>query len=479
MADIINSLLTRLSKEEIPNVYSKKTLSNYTKNRLLEFQEEHVLKLINILLNNHIALDLSNTGTGKTYVACAICKELNRKPIIICPKTLIYNWYLILSYFNIEAYDIVNFETIKNAKSYTNKKCAYRQQSKYIKLIDADIHESIYKWCLPSDAIIIIDEVHRCKDPSTFNGKLLLSTKQAIDNKIPVVLLSATIYEKFNDMKIVFYLLGIIPGIQNYNHYIKIVKNNHSEFRRKTDKENIKSTIIYKEIENFCSMLKIKDLGDRFPLNQVCVQQFMIDNFDDVKNAYDKIEKLIYKLKENTGSHHLAKIQKLKQEIELHKAPIFIEQAKLYLDEKKSVVIFVNYLDTLNFLIGELNIKCQIHGNQTLEERKNSIDLFQSNKENIIICQIRAGNVGIGLHDLDGNHPRISLINYPDSATDLLQALGRIYRSGTKSVVLQRIISIANIPYEMKIMDNINNKLKNISTINNDDLNTYNFEIIN
>ena len=71
-------------------------------------------------------------------------------------------------------------------------------------------------------------------------------------------------------------------------------------------------------------------------------------------------------LKNNPSKHHLAKIQKLKQEIEFRKVPIFIEQAQLYLDDGKSVIIFVNYLDTFEFLSKELDIKCKIHGSQTM-----------------------------------------------------------------------------------------------------------------
>jgi superfamily II DNA/RNA helicase len=173
----------------------------------------------------------------------------------------------------------------------------------------------------------------------------------------------------------------------------------------------------------------------------------------------------------------LAKIQKLKQEIEFRKVPIFIEQAQLYLDEEKSVIIFVNYLDTLHILAQELDIKCKIYGDQSMEKRQEAIDLFQSNEERIIICQIRAGGVGISLHDLHGGHPRVTLINYPDSASDLLQALGRAPRAGAKTAVLQRIIFVANVDYEKKIMQNINKKLANISAINDGDLEGYKYKI--
>ena len=68
-------------------------------------------------------------------------------------------------------------------------------------------------------------------------------------------------------------------------------------------------------------------------------------------------------------------------------------------------------------------------------------------------------------------------MNYPNSASDLLQALGRAPRSGAKTPVLQRIIFVANVDYEKKIMQSINKKLANISAINDGDLDGHKYKI--
>lgn len=492
MSDI-ESFLNGISdnKQPITKVYSKKVLTNDTIKKLFSYQAPQVIRLISILLEKHIALDASDTGVGKTYSACATCKELDRKPIIFCPKTLIFCWMAVLDFFGVKYYDIVNYETIKNGKTYRNKKCKSRKKSPYLDIVDPDPddpHKSIYKWNVPKDAIIIFDEVHRCKNYKTDNGKLLASTKQLVQQKIPVLLLSATICEKFQDMKILFYLFGMIPNTRNYNHYLRTLRQSYPKYRvrtadypRKADfilaKENAQAMMIFEEIKNFTARIRVKDLGDKFPRNQFCAHQFVAEESDEISAAYEKIAKHMLALRENPGRNHLAKIQKLKQEIEFRKVPIFIEQAQLYLDEGKSVIIFVNYLNTLEILSLELDIRCKVYGDQTMEQRLEAIDLFQSNQERIIICQIRAGGVGISLHDLHGNHPRVTLINYPDSAADLLQALGRAPRAGAKTPVLQRIIFVANVEYERRIMQNINRKLANISAINDGDLEGYKYKV--
>lgn len=493
MTTNISSFLNEIVKEKViqPKIYSKKIISNQTREKLLQYQISHVARLIDILVKNHFALDGSDTGIGKTYIALAVCKELGRRPIIICPKTIMSNWFSICHYLKIKPYDIVNYETIKTGKTYTNYQFKNRKQSPFIELIDPDPNDpfrSIFQWKLPKDAIIIIDETHRCKSPNTENGKLLLSVKQAIEQKIPVLFLSATICEKFTDMKILFFLFGLINHTRNFHHHIGTLKLKYPQYRVKRSdypkvsdlkmaRDNNQAKMIYEEIKDFTSRIRIKDLGDKFPSNQICCQLFNAEGSDKISEAYEKIAIHMKALREKPGKNHLAKIQKLKQEIELRKVPIFIEQAQLFLDDGKSVIIFINYLDTLNVLSEELDIHCKIHGRQTLEEREQAVKLFQSNQEKIIICQIRAGGIGISLHDLYGGHSRATLLNFPDSAADLLQALGRAHRAGAKSPVIQRIIFVANVDYEKKIMQSINRKLMNISLINDKDMDGHKYQM--
>ncbi len=493
MSSDIGSFLKNIvdSAKPAPKIFSRNVLSGYTKQKLLSYQESHVVRMVNILLKYHIVLDASDTGIGKTYIAAAVCKELERKPIIVCPKTLIFNWMCVLDFFGVKYYDIVNYETLKHGKTYRNSRCKSRIKSPFLNVIDPDPDDpmkSIFHWTVPKDAIVIFDEAHRCKDPSTDNGKLLASSKQLSQQKIPVMILSATICEKITDMRIPFYLFGFIPNTRNFNHYAKTLREKYPKYKvykrnyasseqYRIAYENAQSMVIYQEIKEFTSRIRVKDLGDMFPSNQICCQQFIAEESDKISEAYEEMADLMKALKDNPGKNDLAKIQKLKQEIEFRKVPIFMEQAQLFLDEGKSVIIFVNYLDTLHFLANELVIRCQILGGQSMEERQQAIDLFQRNEERIIICQIRAGGVGISLHDLHGGHPRVTLVNYPDSGADLLQALGRAPRSGAKTPVLQRIIFVANVEYEKKIMRNINRKLANISAINDGDLDVHKFKV--
>nr|URM62196.1 ATP dependent helicase [Mimivirus sp.] len=136
MDNIVLQLENQIKRDlDKPKIYSKTLLSNNINRKLLSYQKNHVVKLINILIQKWIAIDTSDTGIGKTYIAAAICRELNRKPVVICPKTLIYNWISVLEFYGVKAYDVVNYETIKNGKTYNDNKFKTRKNQNILKLL--------------------------------------------------------------------------------------------------------------------------------------------------------------------------------------------------------------------------------------------------------------------------------------------------------------------------------------------------------
>ena len=67
--------------------------------KLLDFQIPHVNFLKSAIQKHGRALDASDTGTGKTYAAIAMCVELGLKPLIICPTSVMSNWLSVLKIF--------------------------------------------------------------------------------------------------------------------------------------------------------------------------------------------------------------------------------------------------------------------------------------------------------------------------------------------------------------------------------------------
>ena len=455
--------------------------------KLLEYQQEHVNNIIRIITNNKTCLDASDTGTGKTYCAMAACALLNIRPLIICPKSVISTWTTVSNYFEIKNPIIVNYETIKRGKIYKNMETKikadfikiYRDNKNNIEKIEFDLqHSKIIK---STDSILFIfDEVHRCSNLESDNCKLLLAAKDTNKN---ILLLSATISDFPDKFKPFFYILNFINPEQvkekniDYKKYIKIVESWISrDYKPMVRIYNM----LYPER---ATRIRIDVLGDMFPDTQITAIPYTLSKkrAEEIEKEYKKLATELDEIKSkknNDKINPLTLTLRAHQKIEILKIPTFIELANDFIQNNYSVVIFVNFTQTLKTIADLLHTNSIVYGEQDYNDRIKIIEDFQSNKTNIIILNIKAGGIGISLHDIYGGHPRVSLISPTWSSLDLVQALGRIHRAGGKTKSLQRIIYTANT-IEERIAEKIKIKLKNINSINNGDLDLTNIKFEN
>jgi len=423
---------------------------------LLDYQILHVQNLVGSIEKNKIAIDTSDTGCGKTYCALAVCKQLNLDPIIICPKSIISNWKKIAKIFGVNPVFACNYETLRRGKYYTDDELLNRVKCPYLKFNKKEKKFTWYK--MKQSNIIIFDEVHFCKKKSTLNGKLLISSLPY--NKL---LLSATLIDSISSFEIFTYVLGWCNNLKKTKNYLLAETQHLKSF----------DYISRKLYPNYASRISIKELGDKFPQNKIIVDSYDDGNFKLIDEEYNKIKEYYKKLDEKqeklNKSNLLVDISFSRQKIELYKIEIIIDLTYQYIQNNHSIVIFVNFHNTLEMLSNMLDTKCVIHGKQTFEERKDNIRRFQKNIDKIIICNICAGGQSINLHDVYGDHPRVSLIVPSYSSTQLVQALGRIHRAGSKTPATQRIIFCSNT-VEEDISKKLKQKVNNLSSLNDNDL---------
>ena len=93
--ELIDNALTYESDDYILNINIKKNITD----KLFGYQHRHLFTLMASLRNNNVIIDGSDTGTGKTYTAVALCKQLNLRPIVICPKSIISTWKHVCDHF--------------------------------------------------------------------------------------------------------------------------------------------------------------------------------------------------------------------------------------------------------------------------------------------------------------------------------------------------------------------------------------------
>ena len=452
--------------------------------KLLDYQKSHVESIINSLVIYNRALDASDTGTGKTFSSVCVCKIIGWKPFIICPKSVIASWIKVLEFFKCDYYGITNYELMQNCTYYTPE--GTKEKLKFLTRqaiivepkndplgldsTDSSDSEEIkyeYKWIcdkIPDDILFIFDEAHRCKNAKTNNGQIIYNL--ASIKNIKILILSATVVDKPKYFILTGYILGLYNSIKNGKSWIKKLpyKTNQMEGVHKH---------IYPE---YASRMKITNLKNDFPECSIIAESRLMDNAVDIQAAYDDIREAVEELKKHElASSPLAKIIYGRQRIELLKIPEFIKLTQEHINEGKSVVLFVNFTDTLLELSSRLNTKCLIYGEQKIDDRNKNIEDFQTDKERIIICNIKAGGVGISLHDTIGNFPRVSIISPTWSAQDLIQVLGRLFRAKTKTKVVQKIIFCKGT-VEDDICKMIQEKVANIAFINDGSMDSYKIE---
>lgn len=439
---------------------------------LLEHQVKHVDTLIKSLKSYNRALDASDTGTGKTYSSIAIAKKLKQRPFIICPKSVIPSWFSVMKAFDCKFIGIANYELLKNCRYYTDdsmtkKKCPYVDVKKVERLVKKKNKltkktEKKYIWKnLPADTLIIFDESHKCKNTGTQNSDILFTLSHY---PFPILLLSATACDKPANFKIYGYVLGLYPKLSDGKTWMDGKGGNMKMVHE----------IVFPE---YGSRMKIRDISkDVFKNSKIVAECIKMKSSPEIEKQYELIEKAVEMLqKKQDNSIALALLIRARQKVEMLKVPVFIKLIEEGIKKGYSVAMFCNFTDSLRKIAEYFKTNCLIFGEQTLEERTNAINNFNNDKSRLIICNIRAGGVGISLHDTNGKFPRMSIISPTWSAQDLLQALGRIHRANAKSDSIQRLI-FSDDKYERGVCKNMTEKICNIGYLNDGDLQGYQIE---
>lgn len=419
--------------------------------KLYEWQQPSADALLASLREHHVAADWSDTGTGKTAKAVWVAKELGKPVAIVCPKAVIPAWKRWCDEAGIQPTFILNYEKLRTGSTPYG-----------------DFVGGAWIWSKPIvfDQLFIWDEVHKCKGPNSLNGKMLIASRPFY-----TLMLSATFASNPLDMR----STGFVLGLHKYADFWSwCIKNGVKKapwgamayFGGKT-----KLSVIHQQMAPKSSRIRIADLGDNFPDNEVFAEAY---DCGDVQGLYEDLQNRLAELevsKAGDKPHPMTEILRARQESELLRVPVLTDLAEGLLDEGRSVVIFCNFRNTLDALLSYFKEPSMIWGNQSTDERQLMIDAFQVDESKVMLCQIQSGGVGVSLHDEHGVRPRSSLICPTYSAIDLKQALGRIHRAGAKSKAVQRIIFAAD-SIEETVMKKVRAKLKNIETLNDGDIET-------
>jgi len=447
---------------------------------LLPPQIPHAQRLIDSLYLNGVATDLSVTGTGKTYSASAIARHFKSPTIVVAPKMVLPIWKRILNSFGVEPDLTINYEKLCRGNTpwlkYGRNKGTEHWLSAKLKFSD--------------DSLVILDESHKMKGINSLNAGLLVALKR---QKYRSLLLSATQATTPLDMRAFAYATGLMPDVEMKTYKQFCIESGAEWVGRwgalkfnKDDKSALEKMrcvhgYLFDE-KKIASRLTAEDFGDLFPKNHIVSEAYdMGQSSIHIKNIYNDLELAIDRLRErveNYSQHILALITAARRKIELLKVPTLLEMIEDLYDEGKSVVVFVNYTDTINLLhkcleknskFSGKNLIGLVYGERSVSDRLQDIEDFQNDKKRIILANGSCGGQSLNFHDLHGNFPRASLINPSFSAINLYQCTGRIHRVEAKTPAYQRIVLAAK-SIEESIAKKLHSRMGNLSMLNNGEL---------
>jgi superfamily II DNA or RNA helicase len=428
--------------------------------QLRPHQTPHVYNLAQALRLHGVAKDGSEMGTGKTPSACAVARVLKAKMFVVCPKSVIPTWQRWFKAAGVygEAY---NYEHIRLGK---HPACVPVKKNGKV---------TGFQWRLPADAMVVFDEDHNLKSPTSLNSKLLIG---AVDSSAPVLLVGATSFSNPLEMKAIGYALGLH---NNVNWFGWCLRNGCRrgffgglEFRGgRKHLDNLHAQIFPAKGSR---MLK-RDIPG-FPACDTFVESIAVTDPQHIDKCYEEMSRLA-ELDEVAMSSTtiLTDMLRMRQKVELLKVPSLLEIIEDAVQQNMSVVVFVSYKDTLKEIVSRLPaglLASVVVGEQETAERAAEIASFQADQNRVCVCTYAAGGAGIDLHDVTGKHPRLALLGPTDNPTLFVQALGRVHRDGALSKSTQKILFAADT-VEERVRANIEKKLDRIETLMASDLSPF------
>jgi superfamily II DNA or RNA helicase len=469
--------LFKIFKDKPPKPEDKFALPSYTikdPSGLRTWQVDAAGKLCAAVNHWGAAIDGSDTGTGKTYTACAVARELDLNLCIVCPKAVIKPWTKVIkNHFKMgsKLVGVINYEKLSRGR---------RDSSIASFVLHKHKKRPTFEWKIPKRTLIVWDESQKLKNWKTKNSK---TCQAAIKAGFPMLFCSATNATNPLEMRAVGLALKIYEGSQSYYSWAYengVYKGNWGlEFNN--DPKILK--VLHHQIFNQRGVRLRRDEIPNFPQCEIIPEVYNMEEEDALKinEVYTDMERELAKLakasKHDAMAEAVAQLR-MRQKVELIKVPLFVDMAEEAMEEGMSVVIFVNFTDTLNAIAARLKTTCIFDGKTADNVRDRNVELFQEDKERVILVNIQSGGAGLSLHDLNGKFPRMSIVSPTWSPVLIRQALGRIWRDDAKTKCVQRIVCVANT-VEEDVCRNVQQKLNNLDMLNDGDL-AYgkNYEII-
>ena len=481
---------------------------------LRPWQNESASQLVSLLRRYSGAADLSDTGTGKTYTALKVVKELAVPTVIVAPKVVLTTWKTLAEQFGVRPLvRVVSYEAIRSGRTLWGSWTGTLPGTKRVRQLVCDRCQlegprietdgTLSRWAKfpcpyhragihcwkekklknktgrfvwhDSPQLIIFDEAHRCRAYNSATAKVLLAA--AVQNK-KVLLLSATLATSPLDFFAIGAALRLYAPL-TWNAWVSWVSRFgcckvpyagglhwiHGEDKRKADMAKLGSLV------NQRSIRVVADSIPNFPDLYVDVGLYDVENQRAAAEAVASLREKMQAVSGLIDGNNLEIVNLLRawQQCELLKVPVLKELIDDAILTNQRPVVFARFTETLKQISSLLSVKHGIlDGKTPNRERDDLVAAFQKNELECLLVNISVGGQSLSLHDLHGV-PRLGLVCPTFSAIDFIQVLGRLRRDGGKSPGRYRVVLLAGTE-EAEIAKKLRAKLANLSALTDSDL---------
>lgn len=352
-------------------------------------------------------------GLGKTVQTLALLEKekVERKPsIVICPKTLLYNWQAEAQKF------IPQFRTIVIDGSQKERQELIKKANNYDLIItgysSVKKDENIYKEQKIVFNYAVLDEAQFIKNHATKNAQVV----KKINADYRLALTGTPLENSVSEVWSIFDFL--MPGF--LGSYKSFTKKFHNPIMKQSDMHVLKD--LHKKVECFMLRRTKKEVLPQLPPK---VEQSSLCHLNKAQNLLyqeilTRVKRDIFNTVETKGFnssriHIFAGLTKLRQvcnhpvlllkdknyeKYESAKLEMFNELVLEIVNNKKKVLVFSQFTKMLDILSSELEkrqIKYSYLTGKT-KKRQEVVDEFNTDTEkSVFLISIKAGGTGLNL----------------------------------------------------------------------------------
>jgi superfamily II DNA or RNA helicase len=488
--------------------------------KLRDYQIAPARHLLDVLSGAGRAVDLSDTGMGKTFTACSVLAAMDKPTLAVVPKSAIHGWREAAAHFGTH-FDVLNYEMLRTGRTpygvwehpLPKEKATYSVCANCQCVIDGDSppcycakdgeHDLIehlvdheygkFMWH-PGIDTLVFDEVHRCGAADSLQARMLIAARR--DGK-RVLCLSATAACSPLQMRALGYVLGLHTLTEHKDKHGSPFYATGLSFYQWAQRYGCRHTtwggfqwLVSNEANQRSIMAEISgslvpSCGVRicsndvpnFPTRSIHCKLYDIAAADKIDKLYEQMSQPLAELqkrKEDDADpdNPLTAILRARQEVELLKVPVFDELTKDYLEKGNNVAVFVNFKETIDQLsrrLGDIPHAIIDGSPEHVRKRDGYIHSFEHDLFRVALVNVAAGSEAIGLRDLRGVFPRIGLVSPTFSARTMRQLFGRLPRDGSKSHSTYYVVFAADT-VEEDICCSAGAKMDNVDALNDADL---------